>query len=529
MNFSKVKLRSALNYAGWAVFALSLGIILYYIIFPAEGEYHADYADTLMWGLASTDSGAWFPRDFTWAAILPTGGNLLMLPGLAIWGVSMNAHVLGMALFAILFAAAAWFFFRSLSFSPSRSAALAGLFLLFITSTKSQRWNLWGHVLYYNLSSIYLMLILALALRLLSETERRNRLRLTILLAVSSLASAINGFTILSFCAVPIIGALMAVEYFSGDRIKMNDLIGLGVVVAGTALGFIIGKLLIGDVQAGYANHFTYYSEQSTWVRNMDDFIPALASLFGVGVGSATRLFSVESVLAMIRTFIMAALLILPIIAVINYKKIADKRVKILLIVHLVVSAVTVYVMILGHVLGAHRLYPMMATAVLFALAYLAPTIPKGTLSRWGMIILAAIVVVSFVNFGSIAAMPPSYGSDNFLHQYVDALEAHGLTRGYAEYWGCQALSLSVIGGPDLTVLPITVDYGNAAVTPYVYNVNSKWYQDDQTADRYFVLLDPEPYSRMIANPGWTELSKSVVEEFTILDAICVVFNRNPV
>jgi hypothetical protein len=79
-------------------------LVLYFIIFVSKGYYHADCTDTILWAEAVLDGGALMNEDFYYACLLPFGGHLLMVPFVAMFGVSMKAQIIGMSIFAVLFA-----------------------------------------------------------------------------------------------------------------------------------------------------------------------------------------------------------------------------------------------------------------------------------------------------------------------------------------------------------------------------------------------------------------------------------------
>ncbi|MFA5742173.1 MAG: hypothetical protein WC874_04775, partial [Candidatus Izemoplasmatales bacterium] len=111
----KVKIWYRIAFAmALGLFLFAAGLILYYIIFPGPGYFHADCTDTIYWAQATYLSGRIFDPDFTYAAMLPFGGSLLMLPWISIFGVSMTTHTIGMVLFAFCLISAFLFFFWSL-------------------------------------------------------------------------------------------------------------------------------------------------------------------------------------------------------------------------------------------------------------------------------------------------------------------------------------------------------------------------------------------------------------------------------
>ena len=92
----------------FAVLASSAGAaaVLVYTVLYAKANVNSDTMDTLMWAYASYRSGSLFAADFAYAGFLPFGGALLMLPFVALFGVSYTAHVAGMVVFLLLFFAA---------------------------------------------------------------------------------------------------------------------------------------------------------------------------------------------------------------------------------------------------------------------------------------------------------------------------------------------------------------------------------------------------------------------------------------
>ena len=52
---------------------VALGLVAYYIICPAKGEFHADCTDTIYWAKATFDSGKLISPDFSYACLLPFG------------------------------------------------------------------------------------------------------------------------------------------------------------------------------------------------------------------------------------------------------------------------------------------------------------------------------------------------------------------------------------------------------------------------------------------------------------------------
>ena len=96
-------------------------LISYYIIFVSDGYLHSDYTDTILWAQATSDSGKLISDGFLYAALLPFGGNLLMLIFMPFFGYSMTTHTLGMLLFLLLVVISAVWFCRGLGYSYVRA------------------------------------------------------------------------------------------------------------------------------------------------------------------------------------------------------------------------------------------------------------------------------------------------------------------------------------------------------------------------------------------------------------------------
>ena len=116
-----------------SVFAfLGIYTVLFYIFGPGVGYMHSDCTDTILWAQASYDSGKWISPYFYYAAQLPFGGNLLMLPLIPLFGVSVMTHNLGMTLFMILFVFSIFMACRAAGLSMAYRLDCIGLSLLII-------------------------------------------------------------------------------------------------------------------------------------------------------------------------------------------------------------------------------------------------------------------------------------------------------------------------------------------------------------------------------------------------------------
>ena len=130
------------------ILALGVGLVLYYIIWPAAGYMTSDCTDSLRWAEATYESGQLVSDNFYYAAILPLGGNLLFLPFVALFGYSQAAQISGLVVFALLFAAALYYLAFGIGLNRYYSAGLVAVFMLVMSSSQS---SACGSMFYYNL------------------------------------------------------------------------------------------------------------------------------------------------------------------------------------------------------------------------------------------------------------------------------------------------------------------------------------------------------------------------------------------
>ena len=150
-----------------------LGLLLYYVIGPAAGHMTSDCTDSLRWAQASWLSGRLISDNFSYAALLPFGGNQIFWPFLALFGYGLKAQIWGLAVFVLLFAAALYYFARGFDLSRPASAGLVSVTLLILSSSEKLREILWEHIFYYGLGLLFFCVGFGLTLRIL----RRDRVK----------------------------------------------------------------------------------------------------------------------------------------------------------------------------------------------------------------------------------------------------------------------------------------------------------------------------------------------------------------
>lgn len=509
--FTKEKLRKILGVAlPLAVILGCFATVVYYILGPAEGYFHSDCTDTILWAQASYDSGKLISNNFQYAALLPFGGNLLMLPFIPIFGVSMTTHNIGMVLFALLFFLSLYALARSLGYDLARAAVLIFTVTLTLSGSDKLREIMWGHVIYYSLGILFLAFGLSLVNRAVNRGSLlsvKGRLAKDIILLaglfVFSAATATNGLQSVVTYILPVAGALILERIFAEAEDKnsflrkvMDSTWLLLILLASALVGIVILKLVSGGVSAGYANAYSAYSGMSSWRNNLLKFGEAWFSLIGVNVADGDSFLSISAMGNLIRIFFGIFILVFPIICAFMYKKITSRGARLVLLSHFVQSALIMFAYIFGRLNSANwRLTPMLGSAIIActvcALELIKPQGFTDISKRFAALALCLICLAPAVSAAQILKMPADYGRDNDLHRITAELESRGLTNGYAEFWKSQAVTLL----SDSKVKVRNIQIVDSKIEKYTYQSEYTWYEDQPEAEKYFILLSDYEYS----------------------------------
>ena len=484
----------------------SLGVILYYIFGPSVGYFHSDCADSLLWANASLESGRVFSEEFSYAALLPFGSTIWMVPIIAIFGLTMRAQLISMAIFAILYCAASIFFFRSLKWSYPTSAAATFALMMLLSSSVKLREIMWEHTIYYSLGSLLFLLLLGLLFRTLdAETEKGKRSRFiiwSVLLFLVAVGCGTDGFQMLVLTVVPALGALV-IETLTDETPLLatknyKKYLSVFLIFVGTVVG--LGLLLVmtkfGTIGAGYENAYSQWSAVSAWWTNAENFISQWFTLFGVDV-TREALFSMKSFLYMIRLVVGVALLICPIILLLRYKKIEDRATRLAILAHAILTLAVMFGFICGMLSNASwRLTPLLASCIVATCLYVKELFRCGTVvsKRFSVLFGAVILAGALLSARTIVSMPADYGRDDSFYDVIAELEERGLNYGYATFWNAGKTTLLSNGKVVVRNIDVTTD----GVKPYYYQSSRSWFEDREGQDSYFLLLTSAEYQTFI-------------------------------
>lgn len=450
--------------------ALALGAVLYYILGAGAAEIHSDSTDSLLWAEASIKAGRTLDPDFKYAGYLPFGSGIWSVPLLLLFGYGWTAYKLSNLIFLLVFVLAAWLGFRSLDLSPKRTAYAVGTFLMICSASPKMREIFWGHVIYYSLAVLFILLAYYFI-------EKKHY----ILLIVLSIGVAVNGLQGISTFHLPLFAAILALSLIDRRRLRLYE---LGILATTMPIGLAI-KLFLerGGVTAGYASAYMAYSAESKWLENVSILPRHMRQLFDATIKVNTSMASVDSMAFMMRLFLIFVLCALPIYLIFRWRY---SETAIPLYTLAFVSALILFTMVYGKLgTSSWRLIPAVMLGAFVCLGYLAQWAKeKLTVKTFLALFLG---VFTLVQAGQIYAMPFDGWQENKLAPLQEVLFEIGAegTPVYGNFWVSHALRLS--SDDRLETRAINVREGG--IRPYNYQVQARFYLETAAKDDFYLVL----------------------------------------
>ena len=492
---------------GWALLlAFSVLLIGYFTLFPSRTEFHSDSTDTLMWAVASRDSGKLFNTDFHYACLLPFGTSMIMYALIPLFGVSMTTHVLGMLIFFLLFTAALIWMLREMKWSWGWISGAVFVELMICSGSEKLREIYWGHTIYYSLAVLFQFVGLAILFRCLDsykkldsakteETQKYSRIALYVMMGLLGLWFTLTGMnqiiTIATF-SLPMIGALFcerwldhSTELHSQKNLRALTLI--GIMAGGMVLGFLITKGAAKDIVAGYEGAFSNYDTMDSWVEHIEGFGKAWMTLLGVDMRDGEKLMSAKSVGWLLTFFTGIILLAVPVIALFCYNKMKDRKLRLLVLSYWLMTLLIMVGYILGKLSSANwRLAPIVGMSAVVTFAFFRWAAGEVKWQRFISLLMIPVLMVCTITSFTILKMKPDNTGENHLYRIARGLEAQGLTYGFATFWN--ANGATVAADSKVQLRNVTIEEGRCY--PYRYQTLDKWYDAQPGQDRYFILMD---------------------------------------
>jgi len=492
VDFLKLK-KFAVNFFSLAFAVASVTGVIYYIIYPSEAYFHADCTDTILWAQASYDSGTLFNPDFGYAAMLPFGGTMLMLPFIGIFGVSMTTHHIGMVLFTALLFASAYLLCRSLKFSFSLSMTSLGTFAAVLCASEKLREIFYEHVIYYSICVFVIFVLLSLFIKFkesIGEAKIGKLAIITFVAVIFSACAALDGMQVIATGVVPVLFAAVAEIFLNGEKKLFSKesrssfyfcfISGVSVII-----GLIFLSLFDNGVSASYAGAYSSYANMNEWLSNLLKFPEQWFALLGVDAYYGMSLFSVESIVNMIR--IAAAVIIagVPFIALVFYKKF-DFGSRLLILTHFGLTAVIMFGYVFGILSAANwRLSPMICSGILVCFATFRTAKEYMVPKRLAALMMCVLILMSGISFVTVAGMDKNGAEHNEKYGMIQYLKENNLNYGYATFWNSQVITVL----SDSQVRAANVDVNENGIAPCPYQSNMNWFDEQEGTEKYFVLL----------------------------------------
>lgn len=478
-------------------------LVLYYVVFIAKGYYHSDCTDTIMWAEASLDAKALMNQDFAYACLLPFGGQLLMLPFVAVFGVGMKAQILGMTLFYLIFVLALIYFARALDFSVRWIAVLLSSLLLLISSSEKLREIFWGHIIYYSLGILFLMIGAALVFRIL-RSDKIN-LRHTAALFLWTLLCSMNGIQAITIYALPVLAAVAAERFFDFQtdwkgRSNISRYTVLSLLILGILAGLLTGSMVNGNLTAGYAEAYSSFSKSSQWIGNLGELFPSFMSLLGVDITDNTLLYSREGIFHLLRILCVLMLLTVPVVMACMYRKFKSTSYRLMIFIHHFMTLLILLGWVFGKLNSANwRLSPVVATSVILCVMFVRWIFQNTGYKRLLALIAVPVACVWLIVSYEILTMEKQTRTNERLNELAGYLEENDLEYGYATFW--YANIITMLSDSKVKVRCISLEEDGYRKRLYQTNIN--WYEDTGGYDRYFVILTNQEMEEFYEQPRY--------------------------
>lgn len=524
----------------WAgLLFLAVFLIGYYTLFPSRGYFHSDSTDTLMWAVASSESGSLFNPDFSYACLLPFGTTLIMWALIPIFGVTMTTHVIGMFVFFLLFTGAMIWMLRKMDWNWGWISVAVFVELMICSGSEKLREIFWGHTIYYSLGVLFIFVGLALLFHCMEQfrkralaTEPDKKKKQTIwlficivLLCLWFVLTCMNQIISIAIFALPVMAALFCERWLDGDsrflsKPTLRAGILFGVMGVGMVLGYLVTVKAADGIVAGYEGAFSNYSGMETWAEHVNGFPQAWLSLLGATMRDGEPLMSVKSVGDLLIVITGVILLVTPVIALAFYKKIEDKRLRILILTYWFMFMLIMMGYIMGRLSNANwRLSPIVAMSAMVTVAFIRWAVGKVEMQRVMSLLLIPVLMVCSVTAFTIAKMPADNTQDNHLYRLAEGLESYGLSYGYATFWNANGLTVA----SDSKVKVRSVNIDSSGCTPYYYQSCRSWFDKQAGQERYFLLMSQYERDQLAGS----SLESTKTGE-VMIDGYCVwIYNDN--
>lgn len=511
-----------------AISVITIGVVavLYYIIIGEKVEFDSDFTDTILWAEAMLTGNGLFDKTMAYAYTLPFGGSLLMAPFVAVFGVGYKAHTLGFILFLVIFAFSLYKLFKSMEFSANIAMICTGVVLLLSLPTKNTRMIMWGHVIHYSLGLLFVIIALSVYKKIDIDSEhlfgKKNNIVWIAVLAILTMLFLSNGLTIVLFFAIPFFGATIIERFIDiKDELlckrNINTVIIVVVSMIAGMIGFVLSKILQRGVNTVYDDMFKEIQSWQYWVWDFEDRIRCMLVVCAGGLSTEVPMESFTGIKVLYMALFGFVVMIVPFIALVSYKKIQNRVIRLFMISYFILIAATLFIYDFSTARGtAHRMVGIYMTAVIVVVTYTAWLIQSKDYSRFGLLLSIVLIGVSVCALLSVVTLR----GENRYEKLAKVLEENDLKYGYAEYWSAQVTT--VLSDSKVQVCPVDISE-EGEISKRLYNIRPQQFDSKEGVDRYFAFLSAWEYET---------LSDTLVDEAIDViefdsDGFIVVFDHN--
>ncbi|MBR2869482.1 MAG: hypothetical protein IKB88_10545 [Clostridia bacterium] len=528
LDILKIKKQIPVFAAAFFAFA-AIGSVLWYILCPSAAFFHSDCSDTIFWAQASYDGKTLFNPEFGYAAILPFGGTLIMWPLVALFGVSMTTHRLGMVIFSLIFFGGIYLLSKALKFSQSLSLTTVGLTALILCSSEKMREIFYEHVIYYSISVAIICVLLALYVHFtenFSSYGKKRMIPVCLLIYAFTFMSALDGTQVISCAVLPVVFAAGCEVLFSKEKLFSKSNIPAysfcGLVMFASIIGLAALKVQTANLGVGYAEAYSNYSDMGEWLNNFLKLPTQWFELFGVDAAYGMNIFSPESIINLIRIAAALILGIAPVAALIFIGRL-DRPSKLLVYTHFGMTAVIMFGYIFGLLSAANwRLSPIICTAILVCVAGIRAMNPHIVLKRVSAGIMCVMILLCAVNLKTVTDMPANGVENNHYYPVIQYLKSQGLEYGFSTFWHSQTITVL----SDSEVRIANTDINENGVTPCAFQTNKKWFEEQEGVDRYFLLCTLNELATLMQTDDWHYFIDGPIEQLEFDGYVIFVFDN---
>lgn len=481
----------------------SVVILLSFAVYCFSPAGNSDLVEDVIWAETSMRAGRLLNPDYAYPYAIPFGGNLVVLPFVALLGVGQPANSCGMLLYYVIFLFTAFLF--SSSIAKDRMGALLGTAVLALALRSDVGANQLHHILYYQLGHTCLLGSLAMLLFCVKRGLRKGTLAG---LFFYGIWAGSNGVVTVAVAAIPTLMA-SAVLFVGYRDLRKRMARFIVCLCAAVAMGYVLYRFSMRGInELGYIEDAGAYSFKSIseWFDALRMLPENWFRLFVVHDPEGNRITSVQGLETVVSIAYALAAGLLPIYIAIKTKwnrdtydeqiiLIADVLVWLICLMHYVFFRKTDTNRMLYNGILIH--FVLISVWTMNKRDQLPSELPSRASGRTDLrrpaICLCAILLSAFAVWFTANT---EWKADT---EVTDRLREQGLSYGVATFWNANYNTVN--SSNRVKVRPITIK--EDAVYPRLFQSANEWYKRDNIGtDDWFILLSDEEYDELEQIPN---------------------------